>query len=92
MKDSENLILMLCTKSPYSVGSKPCSRKFFGCSFAQGRFFIYGGVAIKNLNDLKSLKLGKDDVYAAAKSQIQLEWRCEDSSLMVPTKYKYYNT
>jgi len=66
------------------VGPKPCSRKFFGCTFAQGRFFFFGGVAIKLLNDLRSLRLGGDGV--------SLEWRVEDRSLENLSKYKYFNT
>lgn len=57
MEDSEFMVPLLGTCLEFQRGSKPCSRKYFGCTYCNGRFYACGGMALKLLQDLKSFSL-----------------------------------
>lgn len=70
------MIVVLCDLHIGIQGAKPNSRKFLGCSYAQDRFYFFGGVAMELLNDLRSFNLSaqrwtieseNDDNYKGSK-------------------------
>lgn len=58
VQDSKYMVPVLINNIDTAMGNKPCSRKYFGCCHANGRFYIMGGSANTLLNDMKSFSLG----------------------------------
>ena len=74
IEDSMFIVPVFINHIGFTTGQRPCSRKNFGCCWANGRLYVLGGSAYTLLNDLKSFSFST------------LSWRSEDMlSLESPT-------
>jgi len=57
LEDTQNILTLLSYKFGGCRGQKPNARKFFGCSYGLGKFYVFGGVSVHQSNDLRSFSL-----------------------------------